>query len=98
VGDVVASGAPAVVVADPRPFDEQLHTVRALAADGVALGLEEWPDPDRWPFLLQQARKLRERNWGGWRTGVGAVGAARAIEALAKREAGRTSDGVSLCR
>jgi hypothetical protein len=98
VGDVVASGAPAVVVADPRPFDEQLHTVRALAADGVALGLEEWPDPAGWPLLLKQARALRERNWGRWRNGAGAVGAARAIEALAKSEVGRTSGGVSLCR
>jgi hypothetical protein len=96
VGDVVASGAPAVVVADPRPFDEQLHTVRALAADGVALALEEWPDPARWPLLLKQARELRQRNWGRWRSGAGAVGAARAIEALAKSES-RTSGGVSLC-
>jgi hypothetical protein len=96
LGDVVASGAPAVVVADPRPFDEQLHTVRALAADGVALGLEEWPDPARWPLLLKQARELRRRNWGRWRSGSGAVGAARAIEALAETESGRTSVGVSV--
>lgn len=87
VGDVLAARAPAVVVADSRPFDEQLHTARALAADGVALGLEAWPSPARWPLLLQQARDLEGLRAGTWSNGTGAALAARVVDGLADRHA-----------
>jgi hypothetical protein len=68
------------VVADPRPFDEQLHTAHALTADGVAVGLEDWPPPHRWPGLLEQARELGGQRWRDWSSGAGAARAARAVE------------------
>jgi hypothetical protein len=80
LGDVAAAGTPAVVVADERPFDEQLHTVRALNADRVAVGLEDWPDPERWPALLDQARGLTGEGWRTWSSGWAAVRVARAVE------------------
>ncbi|MBY6676804.1 hypothetical protein HQ314_07725 [Rhodococcus sp. BP-332] len=58
VADVAASGAPAVVVAESRPHGEQLATTRALGAAGLAISLESWPDPDRWPEILNRAGAL----------------------------------------
>ena len=66
MAEVAAARAPAVVVADPRPFREQHHTVRAVRDAGIAVGVDAWPDPSRWPDLLREAVRL-----GG---GAGAAG------------------------
>ncbi|WP_068152696.1 glycosyltransferase [Rhodococcoides corynebacterioides] len=58
VADVAAANAPAVVVAEDRPFDEQRATARALDRAGLAVALDAWPDPAAWPDLLRRARAL----------------------------------------
>ncbi|GAB2615110.1 hypothetical protein Aab01nite_27350 [Paractinoplanes abujensis] len=80
VADIAAAGARAVVVPQPRPFDEQVATGRILTGRGLAVVRPAWPGPDEWPALLDQARSLRP-DWSQW----GVTGAARrAAEAIAQ--------------
>jgi hypothetical protein len=85
VAEVAAARAPAVVVAGPRPFDEQQHTVAALREAGLAVGLDGWPDPEQWPRLLRQAVQVGGHGWGRWSYGDGAARAARFLDVLATR-------------
>lgn len=89
VAEVAAARAPAVVVADKRPFDEQLHTTGRIRALGTAVGLDAWPHTDRWPSLLRDALRLGGQEWSRWSYGDGARRAARAVEQLAGRDAHR---------
>lgn len=83
IAEVAAARAPAVVVADPRPFDEQHHTVRGIRDANIAVGLDAWPSPERWPGLLQDALALGGQGWRRWSYGDGADRAAHAIDRLA---------------
>jgi hypothetical protein len=83
VAEVAAARAPAVVVADPRPFDEQHHTVRAVRDAGIAVALDAWPSPEAWPGLLEDAVALGGAGWRRWSYGDGADRAARALDDLA---------------
>lgn len=85
VAEVAAAGTPAVVVADPRPFDEQLHTVRAVREAGIAVGVDAWPDAAAWPGLLRDAVRLGGTGWARWTYGDGAARAARFLDLLASR-------------
>lgn len=85
VAELAAARAPAVVVAAPRPFDEQQHTVRALTEAGIAEGLAAWPEPERWPDLLRRAEERGGGGWARWSHGDGARRAAVALEAHVDR-------------
>jgi hypothetical protein len=85
VAEVAAARVPAVVVAEPRPFDEQVLTTRALDQMGIAVGLESWPDHDRWPELLGRARGMGGQAWGRWSTGQGARRVAELLDGLAEQ-------------
>ncbi len=85
VAEVAAARAPAVVVADPRPFDEQLATARAVARLGLAVGLPAWPEPSRWPRLLDDAVRIGGSGWAQWSFGDGAARAARAVDQTVQR-------------
>ncbi|MBL7261323.1 hypothetical protein [Paractinoplanes lichenicola] len=80
VADLAAAGARAVIVPQPRPFDEQVATGRILTARRLAVVAPAWPGTDAWPALLDQARNLRP-DWSQW----GVTGAARrAADAIAQ--------------
>ncbi len=83
VAEVAAARAPAVVVADPRPFREQHHTVRAVRDAGIAVGVDAWPEASRWPGLLREAVQLGGEGWSRWSYGDGAARAARFLDDLA---------------
>ena len=86
VAEVAAAGAPAVVVADARPFDEQLHISRYLDRTGIAIGVDQWPaTPEAWPGLLSRACALGGRSWCRWSPGDGAERMAAAIDIAALR-------------
>ena len=85
VAEVAAARAPAVVVAGPRPFDEQHHTVAALRDAGLAVGLDGWPDAEDWPRLLGEAVRTGGHGWRRWSYGDGAARAARFLDVLAAR-------------
>ncbi|WP_457253179.1 glycosyltransferase [Pedococcus sp. P5_B7] len=76
VAEVAAARRPAVVIAQPRPFDEQVATARQVEARGVAVGREAWPPADQWPELLRRAHGRGGAGWGRWSTGRGAEDAA----------------------
>jgi hypothetical protein len=82
VAEVAAACAPAVVVADARPFDEQLHRVRVLGEHHVAVAVDSWPQDDDWPCLLEAARRLGGNGWTRWSFGDGAVRAAALLDRL----------------
>jgi len=82
VAEVAAAAAPSVVIASPRPYDEQVHTVRAISRAGIAVGLEGWPEPDCWPHLLARAQDLGGQGWRRWAPGDGAQRAAACLDEL----------------
>ena len=85
VAEVAAARAPAVVVADARPYGEQHHTVRAVREAGIAVGVDAWPEPSQWPALLAEAVRLDGAGWSRWSYGDGAARAARFLDVLASR-------------
>jgi hypothetical protein len=86
VSEVAAARRPAVVVAQPRPHQEQLHRVRTLREAGLCVGLDAWPPASAWPALLDDAVEVGGEGWERWSPGDAAEHAARAIEALARGE------------
>ena len=86
VSEVAAARRPAVVVAQPRPHDEQVQRVRTLAGSGLCVGLESWPEPGRWTALLEEALDVGGDGWSWWSPGDGARVAARALERVAAGE------------
>lgn len=82
VADVAAARAPAVLVAQTRPFGEQVATAHAVHGLGSATGLEAWPAAGAWPDLLASARDRGGAGWDRWTTGRGAEEAARALRAV----------------
>jgi UDP-N-acetylglucosamine:LPS N-acetylglucosamine transferase len=85
IADVATAGAPAVVVAQPRPYGEQQRTAQALATGRLAAVAD--PDAVRWPELVEQALELGGCGWQRWADGRGAARAASVIEATAERAA-----------
>jgi UDP-N-acetylglucosamine--N-acetylmuramyl-(pentapeptide) pyrophosphoryl-undecaprenol N-acetylglucosamine transferase len=78
LADVAAAGAPAVVIAEPRPFAEQRVMCEALGRAGVAVALDGWPDRSRWSELLAHAVSGGGRRWDA----LGARGAAARAAAV----------------
>jgi hypothetical protein len=76
VAEVAAARRPAVVVAQPRPFDEQVATARQIETHEIAVGRASWPAADAWPGLLRLALQRGGAGWGRWSTGHGAAAAA----------------------
>lgn len=83
VADLAVAGARAVVVPQPRPFDEQVVTGRALARAGLAVVEPVWPSAERWPEVLERVDAL-DPDWSRWRTAGAAARAAEAIEDVAR--------------
>ncbi|MGW5240720.1 glycosyltransferase [Monashia sp. NPDC004114] len=84
VADVAAARRPAVVVAQPRPFDEQVATADAVDRLGLAVGLRSWPaDATAWPGILERAVSRGGKGWDRWSSGNGAGAAARLLDGLA---------------
>jgi len=94
VADVAAARAPAIVIAQRRPFDEQAATARALTRMGIADGHTSWPSPDRWAGLLDAAHRRGGEGWSRWSSGHGARDAAQSLDALAARHLTAADAGV----
>ena len=83
VADVAAARAPAVVIAQRRPFGEQAATAMALSRLGIADGHTSWPAADHWPDVLESAHRRGGRSWSRWSSGHGARDAAAHLDAMA---------------
>ena len=84
VAEVAAARRPAVVVAQPRPFDEQIATAAAVERLGIAVGAASWPKATAWPRLLDRARRIGGDGWARWSSGHGAASAASLLDELAR--------------
>ncbi len=82
IADIAAAGAPAVVVPQDRPFDEQRATARILDSARLAVASERWPAASAWPALVERARLLEPR-WERWRVAGAAQRASEAISRVA---------------
>jgi hypothetical protein len=80
VADAAACGARLVVVAEPRPFDEQVVRAEALAAAGLAVHLPSWPTPAQLPAVIERAMALAPDAWAPYYDGRGAQRAADLVE------------------
>jgi hypothetical protein len=58
VSGVVARAKRFVCLPEPRAFDEQATTARALAADGAAIHCPAWPAPEAWPGVVRAGLAL----------------------------------------
>ncbi len=83
VADVAAARRPAVVIAQPRPHDEQYATARALDAARLAVVRSDWPAADDWAATLDAAVELGGAGWERWSSGTGAERAAAVLGELA---------------
>ena len=81
VAEVAAARRAAVVVAQERPFAEQLRRVELLRAEGLT-ALDAWPAASQWPELLERARAVGAGPWKRWAPGDGAQRAARFLDEL----------------
>ena len=63
IADVAAARRPAVVIAQPRPHDEQLATARALHQAQLAVVCSSWPAPSDWNAVLDAAVRLGGSGW-----------------------------------
>ena len=84
LAEVAAARRPAVVVALPRPHDEQGHLLGGLVRMGLVTGRTVWPDADEWPSLLGDAVARPAPQWGRWSDGRGAARLARHLDELAR--------------
>jgi hypothetical protein len=89
IADVATARRPALVLPQPRPYDEQHATAAALERLGLATVLDRWPAPERWPGLLASAHAAGGEAWPAWTLdGAGAARASEAIERVAAAGAG----------
>lgn len=73
-----------IAIAEPRPFDEQLRKVSVLNREGLAIGLDEWPEsPQLWRSLFAQCQRLDLARWDEVFDTDGAAKAADVIEKAA---------------
>ena len=84
VAEVAAARRPVVVIAQPRPYDEQHATANALSAGGLALVEPTWPQTG-WADLLDRAATQDGSRWQAWSDGQGAQRAAALLDAAAAR-------------
>ncbi|MDF3312027.1 glycosyltransferase [Rhodococcus sp. T2V] len=89
IADLAVARCPAIVIAQQRPFDEQVATAAALGAGDLAVTVPAWPAMHEWPALIEQARRLGGDQWIRWQTTGAARRAAAVIDRLADRPAAR---------
>ena len=82
VAEVAAARRPAVIVAQPRPYDEQVATARCIEDWRIAVGCSQWPTAEAWPHLLRLALVRGGRGWERWSTGLGARQAAEHLSRI----------------
>lgn len=87
IADVAVAERPAVVIPQPRPFDEQHATAEVLRRYRLSVVARSWPDARAWPALLTHARDSDAKRWRRWQVPGAAARAAAAIEATADRHA-----------
>lgn len=86
LAEVAAARRPALVLPQPRPFDEQVATGRALCKAGLAVVRHSWPEPPEWSALLEQLTRRDGAHWQQWSDGLGAARAAALLDGLVRHQ------------
>jgi hypothetical protein len=86
VAEIAATRSPAILVAEPRPHDEQLTTAAAITRLGLpAVVVETSQIADvHWGSILDEAAALDGSDWARWCDGEGANRAAEEILRVAR--------------
>jgi hypothetical protein len=87
IADVAAARRRSVVIAQPRPYDEQAATAEVLRGHQLATVTQGWPDGRAWPGLISQALASDPEKWIRWQVSGAAARAARAVEVTARQYA-----------
>lgn len=90
LAEVAAARTPAVVLPQPRPFDEQSVTAAALAtapAPGLPVVVRTGIDDREWGDVLEQARALDGHRWEAWCDGGAATRFADLLTAVGRSRA-----------
>ena len=80
VADVAAARRPAIVLPQPRPFDEQHATAETLRRHRLAVATRGWPDARAWRYFIGHARASDPSRWERRQTTGAAARAAEAID------------------
>jgi UDP-N-acetylglucosamine--N-acetylmuramyl-(pentapeptide) pyrophosphoryl-undecaprenol N-acetylglucosamine transferase len=91
IADLAAAARPAIILPQPRPFNEQNTTAGTLAEAGLAVIHSRWPLANEWPCLLERARHTDVRRWQRWQTAGAGQRAASAIERVAAGDEGMSA-------
>ncbi|CAN5751539.1 hypothetical protein BH10ACT1_BH10ACT1_13290 [soil metagenome] len=83
LGDVAAARRPAILLPQPRPFDEQHVAARALARTAPVEVLERWP-ASGWGGLVDQVAALDRSSWSGLHDRLGPLRFASAARELGR--------------
>lgn len=89
VNAVIAADKPYICLPEPRAYGEQVTKAAALARVGAAVVLDHWPEPSRWPVILEQGLALRASDRQAI-NGQGLKAAGRWLLGLAADMQGRT--------
>jgi hypothetical protein len=87
IADIAATRRPAILIPQPRHFDEQEAMAAQLKRLGrriPALVLDSWPEPEVWGPLLSRAAQLDPSRWALWNDGGGAQRAADVLAGATK--------------
>lgn len=87
LAEIAAARLPAIVLAAPRPFDEQRVTAGALRHGWPAVVLDGIEDSGRWSEALEEARTLDGEDWVRWCDGGAAHRIVRVVEDAARQAA-----------
>ncbi len=87
VAEIAAARRPAILIPQPRPFDEQQAMAEALERHGglPVTVLDAWPVAAAWPALLIRTAGRPGSGWAAWNSGDGARRAAALIRQVADR-------------
>ena len=91
VADVATARRPAIVIPQPRPFDEQYVTAETLRRHRLAMVTRGWPDADAWRYIIAKARASDPNRWKRWQTTGASARAAEAIETTVCQNAKRVA-------
>lgn len=83
IADIAATGAPAILLPQPRPFIEQKLNAATLRDARLAVVPRAFPAAAEWPALIEQARNLNP-DWSRWQTEGAARRAALVIDGVAQ--------------
>lgn len=75
---------PFIAIAQPRPFLEQVRKTKVLQREGLAVGLDGWPNHTAWPSLIAEAKRLDQNRWDEVFASDGAKQAAEHIHQVAR--------------